>query len=248
MKYIVFLFWVIFFDATMLLMNKYQTHPASYLNFILPAVLFTIVLKSRLPLLKKYSFPEFSSKLAKLRSQIANSTVSRKKCCTCGMAEGMRIIIETNIDKNLNSKSRKTYCRSHGLELIDKFLRTFKGIILLTEACPRQFSGWFFYRPEDLKVHNYSEEDKKILDKLIEGYRQEIGEGKLLWLNKEVIGSCVEAPLFKKLSDPEIITIDEAIKRLRRTLDQAQAKFKRSELWFSEPRGNAGIYLWTSEI
>jgi len=244
MKYIIFLLWVIFFHATFFFVNWLRNPSLSPVNSIPAAIILVMIFKPRLPLLKKYSFPEFSGKLEKFRNQIADLTLSRKKCSVCGLVGGISIIIETDINKNLRSKTKKNYCRSHGLQFVEKMLRNFKGKIILTEVEPLHVGSWTFYQPEDLKVHNYSEKDKKVLNNLIEEYRGKVKEGEVLWLDKTVIGDYTEIPLFKKLPEPEIITIDEGFKRLRRTFDRTQAKFKNSEFWFSEPRGEAGIYLW----
>ena len=233
MRYILFFLWTIIFYSIFLLLNHLRRSTQPHLYFIFLAAIFTLMFKSRLPFLKKYSFPEIYNNFEKLRSRLLDSTVARKKCSICGMSEGPKIIIETGINKNLDAKSRKTYCRSHGLQLLEEFLKKFNGKIFLDEPEPKQLSGWFFYRPEDLKVHNYSEDDKKVLDRLIEGYKEKVRQGEVLWLNKEIIGSCIEEPLFKKLSEPEIITIEEAVTRLRKTLDQSHAKFKKWEFWFT---------------
>ena len=191
------------------------------------ALFWPIYLKKHLPILKAQKFLEISNFFHSLGEGLADLESKTKECHACKSKITFQLVIGTNTGKDLSPKKNKIFCRQDGLREWRKLLENFSGVLIFAEPDLDKISGSFFYEPQDLKTHAYSEDDKKILEGLISESVSDFGNGKIAWLTKEVIGICQNPPLFKAQAEPEVISIEELMRRLDRILWKDEQKYKK---------------------
>ncbi len=167
-----------------------------------------------------------------------------KTCAVCGQEVEFSIVFCYDIDRRLIEHRRKRFCIGHGLEELGRVLGGYAGRVVIAEPVVSQRSGLFFYQPDDLVVHDYSQEDKENVEKLISDMVEDPHGPVLKWIDQDVVGDCQEKPLFKgDLQKANIMDISQMVIRLEHILKDAAAKFSKGEFWITEPRGRAGIYV-----
>jgi hypothetical protein len=246
MRYVYYFIWAVVFYIIQIALRPQCSH--FDIRLIIVALLCPLVFKKWLPLLKNTRFPEISARWNKIVESITNATTKTKECSVCGAKANFKLVLGYNTDKALNPRKTKPFCRAHGLETWKKELQEFKGILVIAEPDIDQVSGSFFYEPDDLKTHAYKKEDRETLEKMIRDFSKRKQKDDVLWLPKDVIGICQDPPLFKQEKDFELITINEAISRINRILQQIENRYSKGEFWITEPRGEGGIYIWDGEV
>ncbi|MDP2922237.1 MAG: hypothetical protein Q8O30_00755 [Candidatus Omnitrophota bacterium] len=247
MKYLFYLGWATVFYILLKIIGRF-TGSVTPLISLVAAFLIPLFLKRFLPLLKDKKFTEIVSFINHINKKINGMAMRSKKCAICNTKADFRIVLEYGIDKDLNARKQKTFCRTHGLIELRKVLARYQIMIIFAEPDIKQISGSFFYEPQQLKIHGYLDADRADLEKLIAQFPREHTYEKILWFGKDTIGVCQKKPLFKKKAIGEYITVDELIKRMRSFLEKLESKFKNSEYWLTEPHGKSGIYIWDGEV
>lgn len=242
-KYFLYFAWLTAFYLVLKFISRFTGRITFSISLI---IVFTAVifLKKYLPFLKDKKFPEIISFLDWFNAKLAQKGLWSKKCAVCNLKVDFKIVIQYNIGKDLNARKQKTFCCSHGLIELRKIIERYQILIIFSEPGIKQKSSSFFYEPAQLKIHGYSDQDRREVEKLIAQFPREHTYEWALWLPREVIGDCRAEPLFKRKFPGEHISVDELIKRMRILLQKLELRFKNGEYWLTEPHGESGIYIW----
>jgi hypothetical protein len=246
-KYAIYLAWAALIGYIFWLVQPHSKYGAHDLKAAVMIGLFSAAAFKRfLPFLKDKQFPEISSRRDMFLSNLRGVLIKPKQCSVCHQKTNFPVVVGYKINKQLYPGITKGFCRLHGMEELQRLLEAYPGTIVFQEPGVKQDSGSFFYQPDDLKVHQYSAQDKDALEKILREYGT--ATAAILWIANDIIGICQDTPLFKKSTVPESITRDELRKRLSAAIEKLEIKYKKGEYCFAEPRGAEGIYIWDGEI
>lgn len=167
-----------------------------------------------------------------------------KKCSVCSKPITFEYgIFDTKEGTKFNNPDSSIYCREHFLEKIRPRL----GLAFIFAEPFKEYRNYiqlFYYTIQTLPKHEYSKEDCKAVENLL-NTADPRGDKNIVLLSPDVIKEAYVRPLLK-IENPgfSLIDKDRFISIISDVLTRYETKYPKGAFWFCLPYSDRGIYLW----
>lgn len=179
--------------------------------------------------------------------------IKKPTCCVCKKPLKFRFAIEPTVASVNDSEKQfgphRIYCYDHFFEELKKIMSPLHfGFIFCEPTHPlkglEKISQNFYYTPEHMSNHRFSEED--ILD--TQELLVNIPDKRIFWIDSDMTFDAVIPPLFKeKTIVHEIITHDEFLIKMRNIFAPERLP-KAGTYEINLPYDKPGIYIYYNYI